>query len=220
LNLGDHVGDDPAAIATNRSMLAGALPGGTRIAWLSQQHGVTTVRALDCLDALREADASVSTTPLLACAILTADCLPVLLSDAEGSVVAAAHAGWRGLAGGVIESAVAAMGCDAARLRAWLGPAIGPTAFEVGAEVREAFLQGSSSRASREAVAACFRARGEDDRFLADLVALARIRLHSLGVADVQAANACTFNEASRFFSYRRDGATGRMASLVLCLPA
>lgn len=205
LNLGDHVGDDPAAVAENRRRLQALL--GCRPAWLSQVHGVTVVRA-DPAQVL-EADASWSATPGIACAIMTADCLPVLFCDRAGARVAAAHAGWRGLAAGVLEASVAALGCPPGEVLVWLGPAIGPQVFEVGAEVREAFV-------SRHAeAAAAFVPSTNPGRYMADLYHLARIRLARVGVTAVYGGGLCTFGDAERFYSYRREPRTGRLASLI-----
>lgn len=205
LNLGDHVGDAPAAVAENRRRLRTLLP--AEPVWLRQVHGTR------CVDAAlvapnTEADAVFARRPGAVCAVLTADCLPMLLCDDAGTVVAAVHAGWRGLAAGVIESAVAALAQPGERLMAWLGPAIGPDSFEVGAEVRAAFM------AHDPAAAAAFVAR-PDGKWLCDLHALARLRLAALAVRRVTGGRHCTLRDAGRFFSYRRDSATGRMASLV-----
>lgn len=219
LNLGDHVGDDPGAVAANRALLYRALPAGTRVQWLSQVHGVEAVEA-GTRDELPVADASWSRRAGLACAVLTADCLPVLFCSRAGDRVAAAHAGWRGLLQGVLARTVAAMDTDPRQLLAWLGPAIGPAAFEVGPEVREAFLAGAPAGA-RAAVADCFKLSGSrPDHWLADLYALARLRLQGLGVGSVSGGHFCTYSDPERFYSFRRDGATGRMASLVMRLPA
>ncbi|MDD5249896.1 MAG: peptidoglycan editing factor PgeF [Rhodocyclaceae bacterium] len=203
-NLADHVGDDAAAVAANRRLLRERLPVAPR--WLRQVHGVRCVDAALCGDDV-EADASFSRSGAQACAVLTADCLPLLLCDAAGTVVAAAHAGWRGLAAGVIEATAAALGRPE-DLMAWLGPAIGPRAFEVGDEVRAAFVR------SDVGAAAAFAAHGEG-KWLCDLYALARRRLQRLGVNRVYGGDSCSFTEGERFFSYRRDGATGRMASVI-----
>ncbi|MDA8962021.1 peptidoglycan editing factor PgeF [Congregibacter sp.] len=152
----------------------------------------------------------------IACAIMVADCLPVILSDRAGSVVAAVHAGWRGLVAGVLESAVSSLGVAPQELHAWLGPAIGRDSFEVGPEVRSAFLKHSAAAAT----ASCFRpSNRRDGHYLADLPALARQRLRKLGLIDIQAFKACTVGEPARFYSYRRDGVTGRMACLILRNP-
>jgi len=177
--------------------------------WLQQVHGTEVVR-LEPKTALEPqvADASVADQAGLVCAILTADCLPVLFAAPQEGVVAGAHAGWRGLCAGVLERAVTAMGCEPGQIRVWLGPAIGPQAFEVGDEVRDAFITHDPH------AAACFRhvRRGH---WLADLYALARMRLSTLGVQQIYGGNHCTFGEPERFYSYRRDGQTGRMASLI-----
>ena len=208
-NLATHVGDAAAVVAANRKLLDEHVPAPPR--WLTQVHGTRCVDAETAAEGI-EADASCARSPRRACAVLTADCLPVLLCDAGGSVVAAAHAGWRGLAAGVIESTVAAMHAPAASLLAWLGPAIGPAAFEVGDEVRTEFV-GDDARA-----AGAFVPHGED-KWLCDLYALARLRLARLGIERVSGGGLCTIAEPERFFSYRRDGHTGRMATLVWLEP-
>jgi YfiH family protein len=211
LNLGDHVGDAPEAVRENRRRLQQVLPEDTRIQWLRQVHG--TAVAVAGRVAEPEADACWSNMPGQACAVLTADCLPVLLTNTGGTVVAAAHAGWRGLCAGVIEATIAALPCAPAELMAWLGPAIGPSVFEVGAEVRAAFLAEAAS------ASACFRPASRAGHFLADLGGLARLRLAGAGVSGIYGGGRCTFSETDRFFSYRRDGQTGRMATLI-CLAA
>jgi len=218
LNLGTHVGDDPAHVAENRARLAAQLP--AMPLWLEQVHGCA-VATVDHLAkpgaAAPRADASVAVAPGEVCAIMTADCLPVLLCDAEGTVVGAAHAGWRGLCSGVIEATLsrmqAARGKSSSRWLAWLGPAIGPGSFEVGAEVRDAFL--AQARAGEHAaVDAAFRP-GAEGKYMADIYSLARTRLARGGCTDVYGGDACTVSDPQRFYSYRRDGVTGRMASLV-----
>lgn len=204
-NLAHHVGDDPVVVAANRQLLRNRLP--VSPCWLKQVHGIGCVD-VDAAWPGIEADASVSHAPVQACTVLTADCLPILLCDQAGTVVAAAHAGWRGLAAGVIEATVAAMRLPGERLMAWLGPAIGPAAFEVGDEVRTAFLRDDAG------AAAAFVPHGAG-KWLCDLYALARRRLARLGVGRVHGGGFCTYTEGERFFSYRRDGVTGRMASLV-----
>jgi polyphenol oxidase len=213
LNLGAHVGDAPEAVAANRRALAAAAGLPSEPAWLAQVHGVEVVD----LDAVghegisgspRPADAAFTRRAGRVCAILTADCLPILLSADSEDLVAAAHAGWRGLAGGVIEATVRALGVAPARLMAWLGPAIGPQHFEVGPEVREALLQGALGGED----AFVPNARG---RFIADLAALARRRLVSLGVDRIYGGGHCTFADGDRYFSHRRDGVTGRQATLI-----
>ncbi len=204
-NLGDHVGDDPLIVARNRSLLRAYLP--AEPLWLKQVHTVNVADA-DTAAGIPEADASVARRANKVCAVLTADCLPILLCDRQGTVVAAAHAGWRGLAGGAIEATVAAMHADPATLMAWLGPAIGPAAFEVGAEVRETFLAQDSG------AAAAFSTLG-NGKWLADLYRLARLRLMQTGISQISGGEYCTYRDQERFFSYRRDHTTGRMASLI-----
>ncbi len=205
LNLGGHVGDDPQAVARNRAILRERLP--AEPLWLNQVHAANVADA-DSAAGVPEADASVARLPGKVCAVLTADCLPLLLCDRQGTVIAAAHAGWRGLAGGVIEATVEAMACDPATLMVWLGPAIGPSAFEVGGEVRDIFL------AADHAAADAFAPRS-DDKWLADIYRLARLRLARCGVVQISGGDFCTYRESAHFFSYRRDQATGRMASLI-----
>jgi hypothetical protein len=245
LNLGDHVGDAAAAVAENRRSLRAAAGLPAEPTWLVQVHGIC-VRDLDALGGpgpgdegrarrppenaaaapqSTPADAAVTAQPGRVCAILTADCLPVLLavdSDAvytgavhtgavqteTGARVGAAHAGWRGLAGGVIEATVSALGASPGDLLAWLGPAIGPRHFEIGAEVREALLRGDpGAEAAFEP-----NARG---RYMADLYTLARRRLARLGVERIYGGGECTYTDADKYFSHRRDGQTGRQATLI-----
>ena len=175
--------------------------------WLQQVHGTTVVAAHEVRER-PEADAAWTNQPDQPCVVLTADCLPVLLCDRAGSTVAAAHAGWRGLAAGVLERTVDAMGCPSADLLAWLGPAIGPTAFEIGPDVRETFLR-------RDPGCSAAFSPGAGDRWHADLYRLARRRLNGLGVRDVRGGGFCTVTEGERFFSYRRGDREGRMASLI-----
>ncbi len=211
LNLGSHVGDDPAAVAENRRRLAQALdlPAGPR--WLEQVHGVEVWRPLPqqpVPDAPPRADAIVVDRAGVVAAIMVADCIPVLFCDRAGSIVAAAHAGWRGLAAGVLERTVAAMDRPASQLLAWLGPAIGPTQFEVGAEVRETFLRagGAPQRFGP----------GRAGHWMCDLPGLARDRLQALGVGEISGGEWCTASDPQRFFSHRRDAPrTGRMAALI-----
>ena len=204
LNLGDHVGDDPAHVAANRAKLREQLP--AEPGWLNQVHSARVVEL--GRDTEREADASFTCQVGETCAVLTADCLPVLFCDRAGSVVAAAHAGWRGLAGGVLEATVAAMQVPPDEILAWMGAAIGPQAFEVGDEVREAFV-------TQHPVATAAFAPHAPGKWLADIYQLARIRLDHVGVQAVYGGGRCTFSETGTFFSYRRDGVTGRMASLI-----
>jgi len=203
LNLGDHVGDDPVHVAANRARLRQHLP--SEPGWLQQVHSAAVV---ETGAGLREADASYTRQTGVVSAVLTADCLPVLFCDRAGSVVAAAHAGWRGLADGVLEATVAAMQTPPGEIMAWMGAAIGPQAFEVGDEVRQAFV----ARHPEAALAFLPHAPG---KWLADIYQLARIRLNHVGVQAIYGGGRCTFTEANHFYSYRRDGVTGRMASLI-----
>lgn len=208
LNLGDHVGDDPAAVATNRERVIEIT--GSQPSWLTQIHGTNVVDADECSSAgpSLQADAAFSRRAGVACAVMTADCLPVLFCDDDGTVVAAAHAGWRGLLAGVLENTVKAMGVPGNRLMAYLGPAIGPQAFEVGEEVLTAFV-------SLNPEAATAFQPSVQGKWLADIYLLARQRLLQKGIDRVFGGVFCTVNEPERFFSYRRDGQTGRMASLI-----
>ncbi|HLA32603.1 MAG TPA: peptidoglycan editing factor PgeF [Pseudomonas sp.] len=203
-NLGAHVDDDPVAVTKNRQRLISQL--GCKPAWLRQVHGVAVVPAEP--GEVLEADASWTATPGVACTVMTADCLPVLFCDRAGSRVAAAHAGWRGLAGGVLEATLDALAVAPEDVLAWLGPAIGPHAFEVGAEVREAFM------ATHPQAAEAFVASVNPDRYMADIYQLARIRLAARGVTAVYGGGFCTYSDP-RFYSYRRAAQTGRFASLI-----
>jgi len=216
LNLGAHVGDAADAVLENRARLrkAARMPAEPR--WLSQVHGIE-VADLDTTEGIPVADAAVSARAGTVCAVLTADCLPVLLSTADGAVVGAVHAGWRGLAAGVIETALQALRARAAPgigIQAWMGPAIGPGHFEVGAEVRTAFLQ-------QDPAAAEAFAPNDAGRWQCDLYALARLRLQRQGVGAITGGGLCTYDNAADFYSHRRDvqhlgrAGTGRMASLI-----
>lgn len=204
MNLGAFLADDVKAVKANRSILRRHLPAEPK--WLRQIHGTDVIDA-DATQGLMLADASVARKANTVCAITTADCIPVLFCDQAGTVVAAAHAGWRGLCAGVLENTVQAMQCDPGELLAYFGPAIGPRNFEVGAEVREAFLL-------RDALAASAFREKAAGKFLADIYQLARQRLRKAGVTQFFGAEFCTHEDA-RFFSHRRDGVTGRMASLI-----
>jgi polyphenol oxidase len=205
LNLALHVGDEVPAVIENRRRLAAVLPG--EPVWLNQVHGTGVVEA-DRAPQGAVADASLTRIPNTVCAVMTADCLPILLCDDAASVVAAVHAGWRGLAAGVIEAALDAMACSPGRVLAYLGPAIGPASFEMGDEVRAAFVE----RNPEAAAAFAFHSQG---KWLADLYRLARIRLSAKGVSAVFGGGFDTFSDTQRFFSYRRSPRAGRMASLI-----
>jgi len=205
LNLGTRVGDDPRAVAENRARVRAALP--AEPVWLRQVH------RLDVVDAARAeadatADAAFTRTPGVVCAIQVADCLPVLFCDRDGTTVAAAHAGWRGLSAGVLERTVAALEAPPDKLLAWLGPAIGPTAFEVGVDVFDTFT------ATDPQAADAFRPL-RAGKWLADLYALARRRLARAGMHAVYGGGLCTVSDPVRFFSYRRDRVTGRQAAFI-----
>lgn len=211
-NLGDHVGDELPKVAAHRQQLAeyiGAAP-----VWLKQVHG-THVRQQDTSpDTIPEADAVMTQQPRIACTIMTADCLPVLVADRQARVIGAAHAGWRGLANGVLQQLIQMMtrvpGVAPQSLQVWLGPVIGPSAFEVGQDVVDVFTQGKTH------LHACFTTHPEAaGKYLADLPAVATSTLHETGVDDITSSNLCTHTLADRFYSYRRDGVTGRMASLI-----
>ncbi len=206
LNLATHVGDDPTAVAANRQRLRGALGLPAEPSWLEQVHG-SRVADLDREDA-GKADGAVTTRVGKVCTVMTADCLPVLLCDRAGTRVGVAHAGWRGLLDGVLQAAVAALRVEPARLIAWLGPAIGPGAYEVGPEVRAAFAARSPGAERRFAP-------NPRSRWQADLYGLARDALSASGVEAVHGGGYCTFTEAERFFSHRREAPCGRMAALI-----
>lgn len=208
LNLGVHVGDDPAAVAENRARVRALVP--FEPAWLMQVHGNAVLNAAQ-VQAAPEADASIAIGPGAVCVIQTADCLPVLFCDTGGRVVGAAHAGWRGLASGVLENTLAAMrAAGASEILAWLGPAIGPGSFEVGEDVRQAFLEIAS-----EADAAFLLNINTPGKYFADIYFLARLLLRRQGVERISGGGFCTVTDAARFYSYRRDKITGRMASLI-----
>ena len=205
LNLGGHVGDEPSAVAANRRQLFQMIGLPESACWLQQVHGARVVPASrqGC-----EADASITGQPGEVCAVMTADCLPLLLCDLQGTRVAAVHAGWRGLAAGVIENTLDGFACPARDILAWMGPAIGPSAFEVGAEVRQVFIE------QDEQASQAFKP-GLGDRWLADIYLLARLKLRRKGTWRIFGGDYCTYSDPGRFFSYRRDGQTGRMASLI-----
>ncbi|MBM5812358.1 MAG: peptidoglycan editing factor PgeF [Gammaproteobacteria bacterium] len=210
LNLADHVGDDPDAVAENRRRLRAALALPAEPFWLTQVHG--TVVAVAGGAERPPADAGITREPGRVCATLTADCLPVLFASRSGDRVGIAHAGWRGLADGVVEATVRSLGGDPTELLAWLGPAIGPQSFEVGPDVRDAFLAVAASAAAHCRPTA-------PDRWLVDLYGIARQRLAACGVTAVFGGGLCTYRDGARFYSFRRDATTGRMASLIWLLP-
>ncbi len=207
LNLGNHVGDDPLHVQDNRQRLVAAAGLPTMPHWLEQVHGTQVINLDQASPASLTGDAAYTTRKDRVCAVMTADCLPVLFCSADGREVAAVHAGWRGLQAGVLEQTLRHFRARPADILAWMGPAIGPQQFEVGGEVREAFMQGDP------AADCAFIPR--NGKFLADIYQLARLRLQAAGVSQVFGGNDCTVSDAGRFFSYRRDGTTGRMATLV-----
>ncbi|MBK1693405.1 hypothetical protein CKO09_01435 [Chromatium weissei] len=212
LNLADHVGDAPADVVANRARLRTELNLPAEPCWLRQVHGCTIVTA-SAAHQNCEADGVLARQAGAVCAVMTADCLPLLLCDVHGTSVAAVHAGWRGLANGVIEAAVTLLALPPQQILVWLGPAIGATAFEVGAEVREQFMTDDSAAAL--AFQTVTATSVTPPRWRANLFLLARQRLQRLGIEQIYGGNDCTFSQPDRFFSYRRDGVTGRMASLI-----
>lgn len=231
-NLGFDGGDEPAAVAENHRRLRGALELPAEPVWLRQVHGNRVIRLENPSPSLHmgnpppppplekerwhragasrpEADAAWTDRPGLVCAVLTADCLPVLLCERGGAGVAAVHCGWRGLAAGVLAEAIEALDREPVELLAWLGPAIGPEVYEVGAEVRDAFA------GRHENVAPAFRPADRWNHFYCDLYAIARLELDAAGIEAVYGGGFCTYSDAGRFYSYRRDGVTGRMAALI-----
>ncbi|SDX37524.1 peptidoglycan editing factor PgeF [Marinobacter mobilis] len=211
LNLGGHVSDNPGYVAENRQRLAEwAGVSGEAFCWLEQVHGTVVVDAPSRDRTPPRADASVTRDRGVVCTVLTADCLPVLFCARDGRQVGAAHAGWRGLCAGVLENTLSSFRCSPSEIMVWLGPAIGPQAFEVGAEVRQQFLAEDAG-----AGAAFVPSPQHPDRYLANLYLLARQRLISAGVTDIYGGDFCTYSDPERFYSYRRDGVTGRMASFI-----
>lgn len=200
-NLGDHVGDEIKDVVANRQQLP------SPAAWLRQTHSTIVVDA-SMVNTPIEADASFSRSEGVVSVVMTADCLPVLFCDQQGTVVAAAHAGWRGLCDGILEATVKAMDVKAEHIMAWLGPAIGPQAFEVGDDVRNEFIR-------HTAIAAAAFTPHSNGKWLGNIYLLARQRLNQLGVTQIYGGTECTFSDSERYFSYRRDGVTGRMASLI-----
>ena len=209
-NLGDHVGDDPVAVTANRSALRRERDLPDEPLWLRQVHGTRVIDAdAVAADEMPEADAAITRRPDRVLAILTADCLPVVFAAGDGSVIGAAHAGWRGLAAGVLEATVAAMRHDPRHLVAWIGPGIRQPAFEVGTEVRDALVAGD------KLAFAAFKPSARAGHFLCDLAMLARLRLIKLGLGRIADCGLCTFAAPQQFFSHRRDAPTGRMATVV-----
>ncbi|MDH5552952.1 MAG: peptidoglycan editing factor PgeF [Nitrosomonas sp.] len=208
LNLGSHVNDSLSDVQKNRAILCQHVPSTPK--WLKQVHG-TTILCMDDEPTSLQGDAALSRTAGTVCAMMVADCLPVYLCDKAGTTVAVVHAGWRGLAAGIIEKTVAEMRQEQTEIMAWLGPAIGSESFEVGEEVRDVFVNHD-----KQSSAAFVPQQGKNsDKWLADIFQLARLRLADAGVTAVYGGGICTYSDPSRFFSYRRDGETGRMAALI-----
>jgi len=214
LNLGLHVGDKADRVAENRRRLGATIGADISIQWLNQVHGTAVLDAGIELMSVPNADASYTQQAGVACAVMTADCLPVLLCSEDGSEVAAAHCGWRGLAAGVLSHAVKRFRHRPTDIMAWLGPAIGPAAFEVGADVAMAFRERAEQQQWRARVDDALVPLGHH-QYRADLYRLARFELAALGCHQVYGGGECTFSDEARFFSYRRDGQTGRMASVI-----
>ena len=214
-NLGGHVGDEDYAVHHNRKLLAEDIGGSTAFQWVRQVHGAD-VLVLDngLVDEGREADAIYTQQENIACGVLTADCLSVFFCDDEGQEIAVAHAGWRGLAGGVLQNTLAQFDADPARILAWIGPAIGPCHFEVGADVRDAILDMDITEIDFEE-SILFQEGDAPGKWMADLFAIAKIVLAAQGVKQIYGEPLCTWCEFDRFYSYRRDGETGRFASII-----
>lgn len=214
-NLALHVNDSPADVQKNRHNLVETLALPAQPLWLDQCHGTDLVYVPETPQAA-SADGSYSDRANTVCAILTADCLPVLFCNQSGSQVAAAHAGWRGLCGGILRKTIATFEHSPQQVMAYLGPAIGPQVFEVGAEVLQAFLHRAQNKPHQQAVREAFKAvDGSADKYLADLYALARAELHASGVNQVYGGNYCSYTDNQRFYSFRRESKTGRNASLI-----
>lgn len=227
-NLGNHVGDDPRSVAENRNILSQGLRLPETPRWINQVHGTDIIDLenypVTSLPNLPNADASISFKPHQVALVLTADCLPILLCDQKASCIAAIHAGWRGLAAGIIQRAVEKLKCDPSSLMAWLGPAIGPTAFEVGQEVKEAFSLAGDEKAFKALTSTSGKTSGKTSgqtpgKWLADLYILARLRLAHLGIQNIYGGEYCTFKEEDKFFSYRRANPTGRQATIIWLEP-
>lgn len=207
-NLATHVGDDEQSVMINRQSLKQRLNMTTEPAWLQQTHSQVVVKAEQVGNTVTEADASFTTQAGLACVVMTADCLPLLITDRKGSCVAAVHAGWRGLADGIIEKTLSALPVENSELLVWLGPAIGPQAYEVGDDVRNVFLDHDKQAGQ------AFK-QVDETHWMMNIYQLARQRLHQHSVTAVYGGEYCTFSDAEQFYSYRRDNTTGRMASLI-----
>jgi YfiH family protein len=215
LNLALHVDDNPDHVLKNRTRIQAILPDNMKLQWLEQVHGTTVVRA-DQMPITPRGDAVYIDKPGLAGVVMTADCLPVFFVAQDGNSAAVAHAGWRGLMEGILERTVECFPGDPEHILVWLGPAIGPCHFEVGPDVRRLFLETSTTAVSaRELASNCFQPIGNTGKFLANIYAIARLRLEALGIKAIGGGGYCTFCDSTRFYSYRRDGRTGRFVSLI-----
>jgi purine-nucleoside/S-methyl-5'-thioadenosine phosphorylase / adenosine deaminase len=213
LNLGLHVGDERHAVAVNRDRLSNSCVGLNSIQWLNQVHGDCVIEVPD--SGVPDADACYTRQSGLGCAVMTADCLPILICDGSGQQVAAAHAGWRSLVAGIIEKTVVTFAAESDQLLVWLGPAIGKDHFEVGSEVRQKFIDAAAHETQSETNAAFYPSPERPGYYYADLCQLARIRLKTVGVKQIFGGKYCCYSDSQRFFSYRRDHTTGRMVSLI-----
>lgn len=216
-NLAEHVHDQPSAVASNRQLLLQSAKGLSRIQWLDQVHGTAIIEADMTTEAMvgLRADASITSVAGLACAVLTADCLPLLVCDRAGHQVAAIHAGWRGLVAGVVEATCAKFKAQNNELLVWFGPAISLSNFEVGEEVRRVFIERAAKSLQQQTSDVFVPNYNKQGHYFADLYQLARIRLNAIGVTNIYGGGLCSFNDSERFYSYRRDGETGRMATLI-----
>jgi len=213
-NLAIHVGDDSHRVASNRALLKGLLPVQLEWQWLEQVHGNDAVVVNRAGPAL-SADAVLTTHPNLVCCVQTADCLPLFVAAVDGAEVAVIHAGWKGLASGIIENTISRMSTPTSSLAVFLGPAIGPCHFEVGEEVRSSFLAVVGSSSLIPAMEACFTPSENRGKYMADLYAIARLKLSAIGLNRISGGDYCTYCDDDKFFSYRRDGVTGRMLNAI-----
>lgn len=209
-NLANHVGDDFSAVSQNRALIAKYLDPNLHFQWLQQQHGIAVVDATNC-EHLPRADGLIARRVGVACCVLTADCLPIFFASKQGDEVAIVHAGWRGLVAGIIEKTIEKLNTKRGQLTVWLGPAIGPCHFEIGAKVKDAFLHGATSICAED----CFTPVAREEKYMANLYSIAKHILIANGVMDICGGNHCTYCSDDLYYSYRRDGNTGRMASII-----
>lgn len=214
LNLATHVGDDSDCVASNRALLKDLLPQELAWQWLEQVHG-HEVAVVGEAGSTLTADALLTTRPNLVCCVQTADCLPLFVAAVDGAEVAVIHAGWKGLLSGVIENTITRMSTPVSSLAVYLGPAIGPCHFEVGNEVRDRFLAVADSSSLAAAMEACFASGDNQGKYMADIYAIARLKLSALGIDKISGGDYCTYRDEEKFFSYRRDGVTGRMLNAI-----